>query len=242
MKKKNLIEKFDDSWYKGFGLVSLEQKLAVIATDVRASRVANKVLPLEGSDTMFRAFEITPLDEVKVVILGQDPYHDGSFNGLAFGNGDWLDDSPNAIGRSIMEEPYADKTSPSLRKIVLEVEKQFPGEVDRSLYAWARQGVLLINTAHTVIAKEAGSHLDIWESFTHMILKAINTVPNVVWLLWGAKAHAFEHEILNDTHHIILSGHPSPLNRSNPFSGDCFVDCNNKLKEMGKPPIKWTGQ
>lgn len=76
-KKKNLIEKFDDSWYRGFGLVSLEQKLAAIATDVRASRVGNMVHPPEGSDTMFRAFEITPLEKVKCVIMGMDPYHDG---------------------------------------------------------------------------------------------------------------------------------------------------------------------
>lgn len=148
---------------------------------------------------------------------------------MAFGNGDPTENNPT-------------KLSPSLRKIIDEVEKNFTGKVDPSLYTWATQGVLLINTAHTVIAKEAGSHLDIWESFTHMVLKAIGTIPNVVWMLWGAKAHAFEHEILNDTHHAILSGHPSPLNRTNPFSGDCFVDCNNKLKEMGKSPIKWTGQ
>lgn len=148
---------------------------------------------------------------------------------MAFGNGDPTENNPT-------------KLSPSLRKIIDEVEKNFTGKVDPSLYTWATQGVLLINTAHTVIAKEAGSHLEIWESFTHMVLRAINTVPNIVWLLWGAKAHAFEHEILNDTHHTILSGHPSPLNRTNPFSGDCFVDCNDKLKEMGRTPIKWTGR
>ena len=229
MMKKPLMDRFDKSWYEGFGRVTLEQKLAAIAVDVRASRAANKVHPPGGSDVMFRAFETTPLSKVKVVILGQDPYHDGSFNGLAFGNGD-------------DHETMTGSISPSLRRIISEVEKQYKGTVDPSLYTWARQGVLLINTAHTVIAKEAGSHLDIWESFTHMVLKAVNTVPNVVWMLWGAKAHAFEHEILNDTHHVIFSGHPSPLNRINPFNGDCFVDCNNKLIEMGHELIKWTGR
>lgn len=227
MMKTPLIKKFDNSWLEAFGLITLEQKLAAIATDVRASRVANDVCPPEGSDTMFTAFETTPLDKVKVVILGQDPYHDGSFNGLAFGNGD-------------ESEAMTGSISPSLRKVIAEVEKQFSGSVDPSLYSWARQGVLLINTAHTVITKEAGSHLDIWEHFTHMVLKAINTAPNIVWMLWGAKAHAFEHEILNDTHYVISSGHPSPLNRTNPFSGDCFVDCNDKLKEMGRSIINWT--
>jgi len=221
------MKKFDDSWLIAFGKVNLEQKLAAVAVDIKASRVGNTVLPPVKSGLMFNAFDETPLDQVKVVILAQDPYPTpGDFNGLAFGNG--------------TEDEPATKLSPSLRKVVKEVEANFSGKVDTSLYSWARQGVLLINTAHTVIAKEAGSHLDIWESFTHMILRSINTKSNVVWMLWGAKAQAFEREILNDTHYVIRAGHPSPLNRTNPFSGACFVECNKTLKAMGLTPIKWT--
>ena len=225
----SLLDKFDDSWLKGFGRVTLENKLALVAADVSNSREHNEIHPPAGSNLMFNAFHTTPLEEVKVVILGQDPYHDGSFNGLAFGNGDPDEDEPT-------------KFSPSLRKVMQEVENNFSGKVDPTLYTWARQGVLLINTAHTVVAGEAGSHLDIWDPFTHMVLLAVNTKPNVVWMLWGAKAHAFEAQVLNDTHHIIKSGHPSPLNRSNPFDGQCFVECNDTLKEMGLKPIKWTGK
>lgn len=223
----NVLDKFDESWYTAIGREMMETLLFDISKNVEQLRERDDICPEEGSPLVFEAFKYTPLKKVKVVIVGQDPYHDGSFNGLAFGNGK-------------KEEDTKIKISPSLRNVIAEVERTHSGEVQPSLYSWAKQGVLLINTAHTVKKGDAGSHLKLWGDFTNIIIRSINLKDNVVWMLWGAKAQAFGEEITNFTHSIIQTGHPSPLNRTNPFVGsDCFLKCNDELRKKREKPINW---
>jgi uracil-DNA glycosylase len=141
------------------------------------------------------------------------------FNGVAFGNG-FPDKQPHKI-------------QPSLRNIKKELERSYGSEIniDWSLYSWAKQGVLLLNTAHTVIQGNAGSHLDIWKPFTEEVFHALNTKDNIIWMLWGKSAQGYS-SLISDKHHVIFSGHPSPLNRANPFVGSgCFKYCDDILKE-----------
>ena len=223
------MDKFDASWFEAIGRVLFEPIVIQIAKKVNAEREEKEVLPPTGSNLIFEAFNITPLKEVKVVILGQDPYHDvNSYNGLAFGNG-----KP--------DEDYTGTISPSLRNVLKEAKENEDDKIDVSLYSWAKQGVLLINTAHTVVKGDPGSHLKIWEDFTEIIMDALQTKSNVVWMMWGAKAQNYIPRITNDTHAIISTGHPSPLNRNGTFNGSgCFKKCNELLKEMGLKEIQWT--
>ncbi len=212
----NIREKFDKTWIDAIGLDILNELLINVAGFLRDERLNYEVMPPVGSDYTFKAFKFTPYDKVKVVILGQDPYHNGAFNGVAFGNG--LPDTPS------------DKIQPSLRNILKEIKRTHNINPDPSLYHWAKQGVLLINTAHTVIKGDAGSHLDVWESFTDTILKILNNRNDIIWMLWGGNAHNYDYAITNPTHTIIKTGHPSPLNRTNPFVGsNCFVECDDLL-------------
>lgn len=214
---------FDKSWVDMIGAGHLAWHIKRVDVRLATERKEYKVLPPIGDPGTFKAFRTTPFNEVKVVILGQDPYHDpGRFNGYAFGN-------------NIVE---GKPLSPSLRSIMKEVERTHGALPDPSLEAWAQQGVLLINTAHTVRAGDPGSHLKLWQPFTSAVIAALNDKDNVVWMLWGGKAQAFEPQILNETHHILKAGHPSPLNRANPFVGsDIFKRCDDIL---GDDKINWT--
>lgn len=223
-----MLEKyFDKTWIDAVGEDSLTGHLVAINGFLEEERKEQIVLPPTGSDLLFKAFRSTPFDKVKVVILGQDPYHDNSYNGLAFGNG--------APGEN------AKAKSPSLKNILKEVINSGAGiDGDPSLYSWASQGVLLINTAHTVVQGQAGSHLHVWDGFTLAIITTLMQRNKLVWMLWGSKAQNYEHLITNPTHHILKTGHPSPLNRTNPFVGcNCFNDCNSFLSEHKLKAIKW---
>jgi uracil-DNA glycosylase len=234
---KNVLNKFDTSWNVAFGQLLLHDLLKPVADKLTEERKEHKVLPLQGSDLLFEAFKQTPISKVKVVIVGQDPYHDGSFNGLAFGNGEPF--------KSYPVDKLPKKLSPSLNNVLTEVIRTSPTKdanstIDPSLYAWAEQGVLLINTAHTVIKGQPESHLEMWAQFTNYVFRALQLMDNVVWMLWGRKAAAYQEIVTNKTHKIIITGHPSPLNRSNPFVGsNCFKECNNYLKSVNKPQIRW---
>jgi uracil-DNA glycosylase len=217
-------DRLGESWCKVIPDTSLNLTLQTIADELASEREYYKVLPESGSELTFKAFRMTPFDKVKVVVIGQDIYHKGAFNGVAFGNG--FPDNP------------AEKLQPSLRNIIKEVQRSYPErEIDTSLYSWADQGVLLMNTAHTVRYGDAGSHIHLWEDFTKHILYALSKRNDIVWMLWGAYAHAYEGWVQNDTHHIIKTGHPSPLNRTNPFVGSgCFLECDRIL---GDNKINW---
>ena len=183
-------------------------------------------------DQIFKAFELTALDQIKVVILGQDPYHgQGQAHGLAFS-------VPNGVVKP-----------PSLINILKEVHNQEPGDIWRSseysgnLTPWAEQGVFLLNSILTVEKNKAGSHQKKgWEHFTDAVIRRISQQKSgVVFMLWGRYAQR-KIKLINPTEHLILtSGHPSPLsaNRGLWFGCDHFNKANHYLEQNKKPPILW---
>ena len=175
---------------------------------------------------IFRAIELTPFDEVKVVIIGQDPYHnDNQANGLCFSVSDKV------------------KAPPSLKNIFKELEADLGiKKTSNELEMWAKQGVLLLNATLTVRAHEANSHKDLgWEQFTDFIIKEISDKKeNVVFVLWGAFAQKKAGLIDTKKHFIIQSVHPSPLSARKGFFGSRpFSKINQFLEEKGKEPINW---
>jgi len=162
------------------------------------------------------------------VILGQDPYHDGSYDGFAFSNVEKL------------------RLSPSLQNIFKELEsdvyKDFFLPFDPNLERWAKQGVLLINTAHTVRQGEPGSHLDMWNLFTGRVIRTLSRKTNpVVWILWGKKAQRhLEGVKLPPTHLKIVSPHPSPFSAHTGFFGSKpFSKTNEYLQRCFMTKINW---
>lgn len=224
-----LSKYFSTDWYNNLKDYLNSEEFKQIGWKIASERKKKKIYPEKGEETFLKVFRVTPLEKVKVVIIGQDPYHDNSFDGLAFSN---------------REDKI--RPSPSLKRILAEVERDVYDNFDLntgssiSLYRWAEQGVLLLNTAHTVVERSPGSHLHYWREFTKRVVDIINKKDNVVWLLWGSHAHKIEEYITNDTHAIIKSGHPSPLNTTNPFKGcGCFSKCNKELEKRGIVSITW---
>ena len=176
---------------------------------------------------IFNAFNLTPFDKVKVVLIGQDPYHGrGQAHGLCFSVSDGI------------AQP------PSLQNIFKELNSDLGLPIPRSgnLTAWAKQGVLLLNALLTVRANEASSHRNIgWETFTNAVIKKISDEKTgIVFLLWGK--YAQEKEFLIDTskHFILKAAHPSPYSAANGFFGSKhFSKTNEILKQEGKEPIDW---
>ncbi|MEA1831072.1 uracil-DNA glycosylase [Methylobacterium durans] len=179
------------------------------------------VLPDPGN--IFRALALTPPDAVKVVILGQDPYPTpGDANGLAF----------SYVGTG--------RLPASLKVILAEVAPGRPGSGD--LTPWARQGVLLLNSALTVEAGQSGAHLRYgWARLTDEAVAAVSARPEpAAFLLWGAQARGRAVLIDRERHCVIESGHPSPLNRARDFPGsDPFGRANAWLETRGLAPIEW---
>ena len=179
-------------------------------------------------EDIFNAFDWCPFDQVKVVIIGQDPYHGaGQANGLCFSVNDGIAHPPSL--KNIFKELEAD------------VGKPYP--VSGNLESWAKQGVLLLNATLTVRAGAAGSHQKKgWETFTDQVIKIISDQKNdVVFLLWGGYAIKKTKFIDATKHTIITSGHPSPLsaNRGYWFGNKCFSKTNCQLEQVHETPIDW---
>lgn len=176
---------------------------------------------------VFKAFRYTPYKNVKVVILGQDPYHgEGEAEGLSF-----------SVKEGIRKPP-------SLNNIFKELESDLGCKIPEngSLVPWAKQGVLLLNTVLTVIKDHAASHRDIgWETFTDEVIKKINEKEEpVVFILWGSFARSKKKFITNPKHLIVESAHPSPLSAYNGFFGSRpFSKTNNFLIQNHLQPINW---
>lgn len=192
---------------------------------VRAEYDAHKVFP-KGKN-IFRAFDKCPLDALKVVIIGQDPYHgDGQANGLCFSVNDGV--------------PFP----PSLKNIFKEIQDETGAPLPQSgnLDRWAEQGVLLLNAVLTVRAHEAASHAGRgWEQFTDAVVRAVNEKKmGVVYMLWGNYAQQ-KGNIVNPWRNCILkSPHPSPFSAYNGFFGNGhFVRANEYLLSQGKAEITW---
>ncbi|GLS43503.1 uracil-DNA glycosylase [Methylobacterium brachythecii] len=191
--------------------------------------VAGGAQVLPAPDAIFRALSLTPLDRVKAVILGQDPYPTpGDANGLAF----------SYVGPR--------RLPVSLKIILAEVVGAASGDKpvfqSGDLTPWAEQGVLLLNTALTVEAGKAGKHLRLgWSRLADEAVAAVSARQSPsVFLLWGAQARAREALIDTSRHGVIASGHPSPLNRARDFPGSRpFTKANAWLSERGLAPITW---
>ena len=179
-----------------------------------------------GKD-IFNAFHLTPLSEVKVVILGQDPYHgDGQAHGLCFSVNKGIEIPPSLVN--------------IYKELQMDLGCQIPPHGD--LTAWARQGVLLLNTVLTVRAHQAFSHRGHgWEEFTDAAIRALNAQDRpMVFMLWGRPAREKKRLLTNPKHLILEAAHPSPLSASKGFFG-CrhFSQCNAFLEAHGIAPIDW---
>ena len=187
---------------------------------------ANTCFP--ASDSVFEAFNRAPFEQVKVVILGQDPYHGPrQAHGLCF---------------SVFEDA---KIPPSLKNIFKEIEADLgnPLPENGNLGHWADQGVLMLNAVLTVSAGKAGSHSRKgWEKFTDRVIEILSEKKeNLVFLLWGGPARK-KGSIIDSSRHLILqSGHPSPLSaiRGHWFGNKHFSKTNEYLMKNGKEPVKW---
>lgn len=175
---------------------------------------------------VFSAFT-TDLEKIRVVIIGQDPYHEPrQANGLAF-----------SVHSGV-------PLPPSLRNIFKEIHDDLGAPIPASgdLSRWAEQGVLLLNNTLTVEAHHAGSHRNKgWETFTEHVIRYLNErQPHLVFLLWGRDARSKKPLIDLAKHHVIESAHPSPLSAHHGFFGSKpFSRCNEKLNAWGMEPIKW---
>ena len=191
----------------------------------RSKQEGHKIYP-PGS-LIFNAFELTPFSELKVVILGQDPYHNpGEAMGLCF-----------SVPKSV-------RIPPSLKNIYKEIHQDIglPIPDHGDLSSWAKQGVFLLNAMLTVEHKKAGSHKAIgWQQFTDAVIQCISDrKDSVVFLLWGRFAQSKKQLIDETRHYVLEAAHPSPLAR-NAFSGCAhFSKTNELLKNNGKQVIDWS--
>ncbi|WP_413614808.1 uracil-DNA glycosylase [Halomonas cupida] len=215
-----------DSWQRWLGGEFEQSYMQALREYLRREKAAHKVIYPHSSD-WFRAFELTPLDQVKIVILGQDPYHGpGQAHGLCF-----------SVRPGV-------RTPPSLVNIYKELAQDvgFRPVNHGHLESWARQGVLLLNTSLTVEQGNAGSHRGQgWETFTDRAIATVSAeAPPSVFLLWGS--HARQKKALVDTqrHLVLESPHPSPLSAHRGFFGNHhFSRANAFLAEQGREPVDW---
>lgn len=217
--------RIDNEWRERLTEVWQSAEFTQLAEYVRAEYSRTTVFPPAGK--IFAAFDICPFSKVKVVIIGQDPYHDiGQAHGLAF-----------SVPKGILFPP-------SLRNIFKEISQDLntPPPTDGDLTRWAEQGVLLLNSSLTVRAHTPASHSTIgWERVTDAAIAALSAGrEHIVFLLWGAHARR-KAELIDRSKHLILEApHPSPLSASRGFFG-CrhFSKTNEYLTAHGIEPIKW---
>ena len=192
---------------------------------VQKRRAEVRVFPEEKN--VFNALELTPFESVKVVILGQDPYHGfGQAHGLSF-----------SVQKGI-------PLPPSLRNIYKELQEDLGGELptEGDLSHWAKQGVLLLNTVLTVEEGNANSHKGMgWERLTNRLIESLNELNHpVIFILWGKPAQDKEKLITNPNHVILKAPHPSPLSAYRGFFGSKpFSRVNDILIQQGQSPIRW---
>ena len=193
---------------------------------VQKRRSEVRVFPEEKN--VFNALELTPFESVKVVILGQDPYHGfGQAHGLSF-----------SVQKGI-------PLPPSLRNIYKELQEDIGGGLptEGDLSHWAQQGVLLLNTVLTVEEGNANSHKGMgWEKLTNRLIESLNELKYpVIFILWGKPAQDKEKLITNPNHLILKAPHPSPLSAYRGFFGSKpFSRVNDILIQQGQTPIRWT--
>lgn len=212
---------FDDIYLKESKKAYFIELLAFIE-----SEYSNKTI-YPPKTNLFQAFKLTPLNQVKVVIIGQDPYHNpNQANGLAF-----------SVNENVT-------LPPSLKNIYKEIERSFGYSMSNNgaLSSWAKQGVLLLNTILTVEENKPLSHQNKgWETFTLEIIKALNALKQpICFLLFGQHAKQYEKHLNNPNHLVLKTVHPSPLSAHRGFIGsDVFKKCNDYLKDKEVSTIDW---
>lgn len=219
--------KIEQSWKEVLGQEFQQPYFSGIVDFLKAEKAARKVIYPPGP-LIFNAFNTTPFDEVKLVILGQDPYHNPhQAHGLSFSVPDGVAPPPSLV--NIFKELHAD--------IAMEIPRS--GNLEK----WARQGVLLLNAALTVVANQPMSHSKIgWHHFTDAVIRIISEKKeHVAFLLWGAFAKSKQELIDTSKHLVLTAAHPSPLSAHNGFFG-CrhFSKANHWLEEKELKPIDWT--
>lgn len=218
--------KLEASWKEALAAEFKQPYMQQLASFLREEKQQGKVIYPPGP-LIFNALNLTPLPRVKVVVLGQDPYHGpGQSHGLSF------------------SVPEGVAIPPSLLNIYKELQRDLNITIPRHgcLQSWAEQGVLLLNTTLTVEQANAGAHAKAgWQHFTDRIIDCVNEQQeHVVFMLWGAHARSKAARIDASKHLILQSVHPSPLSAYRGFLG-CghFSQCNKFLQRTGQTPIEW---
>ena len=217
--------KIENSWKEALKDEFEKPYFAALCDFVRQEYKTSTIYP--PASLIFNAFNLCPMDKIKVVIIGQDPYHEpGQAHGLCFSVNDGV------------------KFPPSLQNIYKEIASEYNQPMPQSgnLTRWAEQGVLLLNATLTVRAHLAASHQGKgWETFTDNVIKQVNDrCQNVVFLLWGSYAQKKEAYIDKSKHCVLKAAHPSPLSAYRGFFGcNHFILANNYLRKCGKEEIVW---
>lgn len=218
--------KIEQSWKDVLALEFEKDYFKKLTEFVRSEYLSGKTIYPEPKN-IFNAFNLCPLSNVKVVIIGQDPYHEPhQAHGLCFSVESGVDFPPSLV--NIYKEIESDIGHKSI--------------TNGDLSAWARQGVLLLNSTLTVQAHIAASHSGKgWETFTDAVIRAVNeTQKNVVYMLWGSFAQKKADFVDNQNNLILKSAHPSPLSAYRGFFGNHhFSRANEYLIQNGKKPIDW---
>ncbi|TCQ07888.1 uracil-DNA glycosylase [Rhizobium sp. PP-F2F-G36] len=218
--------RLEESWKQALSKEFDSAYMGTLKGFLQAEKQAGKHIFPKGSE-YFRALDLTPLEKVSVVILGQDPYHgEGQAHGLSFSVRPGVRIPPSLV--NIYKELQNDLGIPPARHGFLE--------------HWAEQGVLLLNSVLTVERALAASHQKRgWETFTDAIIRAVNDQPRpVVFILWGSYAQKKAAFVDQSRHLVLRSAHPSPLSAHNGFFGTApFSKANAFLEANGRPPIDW---
>lgn len=226
MTKNTLKENIENSWYEPlkeeFEKPYFNQLYEFLKSETKSGKV---IYPKEPK--IFSAFNSTPFDQVKAVILGQDPYHGPD----------------QAMGLSF-SVPEHIRVPPSLRNIYKELHRSLEFDIPDhgDLSAWAEQGIFLLNAILTVEAGKPRSHARIgWEIFTNKVIQILSEqTSGLVFLLWGNFAKSKKHLIDSNRHLILESRHPSPLAGNTFVGNNHFLETNNYLSENEKIPVNWT--
>jgi len=231
--------KIEKSWKEALAPEFEADYFAALTDFVKKEYKSNTVYP--PAKFIFRAFELTPFDKVRVVILGQDPYHGpGQAHGLSFSVPAGINPPPSL--QNIYKELEADLGMASLTPDVGIPKHRVLEAMSGNLEKWAEQGVLLLNATLTVRAHLAGSHQKKgWEEFTDAVIKVLSDKKeNIVFILWGNYAKEKGKTIDPTKHHIITSPHPSPFSAYSGFFGSRpFSKTNEYLKKNNLEPIEW---
>ena len=216
-----------ESWKYIFGDLS---EIYKIIDEKREEYSKSKLQIFPSNDYIFRCLDYFDINETKVVIIGQDPYHGlNQSTGLAFG-----------INNDV-------KIPPSLRNIKNELKSDLDIELaDQTLEKWAKQRVLLLNTSLTVVQGKPGSNMNLWNIYTNNLIAELNKLDNLIFVAWGAFAHNKLKDVDKTRHKILVSSHPSPLSCMKKYGEyPCFYGSkpfskiNNMLKELDKLEIEW---